>query len=48
MEHRLPTGSAFPPLVGRSVLIVPIVADDWMLAFLDANVDSLPKRGEPK
>lgn len=36
------------PLVGRSVMIVPTIADDWMRAFLDANVDSLPGWGEPR
>jgi hypothetical protein len=36
------------PLAGRSVMIVPTVAVDWMREFLESNVDSLPKWGEPK
>src|SRR5262249_29596560 len=36
------------PLVGRSVMLVPTLADDWMSDFLAANVDSLPRWGELK
>jgi hypothetical protein len=35
-------------LAGRSVLIVPTTADDWMRCFLRANVESLAKWGEAK
>lgn len=34
------------PLMGRSIMIVPTVASDWMSGFLDANADSLPALGE--
>jgi hypothetical protein len=36
------------PLAGRSVMVVPTVAVDWMREFLKSNVDSLPSWGEPK
>ena len=34
------------PLAGRSMIIVPTLARDWMNEFLDTNVDSLPEWGE--
>ncbi len=34
------------PLVGRAVLVVPTLADDWMTEFLDAHADALADWGE--
>jgi hypothetical protein len=34
------------PVTGRSLLIVPTLASNWMKQFLGANADSLSKWGE--
>jgi hypothetical protein len=34
------------PMLERSVMIVPTLADDWFREFLNANVDLLPRLGE--
>src|SRR5438105_9429261 len=35
-------------LAGRSMMLVPTLADDWMGPFLQAHADLLPSWGEPK
>lgn len=36
------------PLVGRSVMIVPTLDEEWMMEFLSAHADSLSEWGTPK
>ncbi len=34
------------PLVGKSIMIVPTLADNWMLGYLERNSESLARWGE--